>query len=260
MYSPFPGMDPYLERSDRWSGVHAGMIAVLREILTRLVAPGFFVDSEDNVYILDAGDPARVVVRPDIYLVDAGHGGSPSPARGRATAPLLLDLPIELEIRAPYLRIIDTANRQVVTTVEVLSPINKVQGSSGQRDFLRKRDQVLHSDAHWLEIDLLRAGARLADIPQRSAYAALLHRAGASRLEAWIAGLRDPLPTINVPLREPLADVLLDLQEMVETVYDRYRYDTAINYEDDPPPPPLPGAESRWLRERIEAWQQTRTP
>ena len=32
MTSPFPGMDPYLERPDRWSGVHAGLIAVLREV------------------------------------------------------------------------------------------------------------------------------------------------------------------------------------------------------------------------------------
>src|SRR5437016_9055994 len=46
MASPFPGMDPYLERPDRWSGVHAGLIAVLREVLARQVAPRFFVDSE----------------------------------------------------------------------------------------------------------------------------------------------------------------------------------------------------------------------
>lgn len=29
MYSPFPGMDPYLERPDRWRGAHARLIAVL---------------------------------------------------------------------------------------------------------------------------------------------------------------------------------------------------------------------------------------
>jgi hypothetical protein len=171
-----------------------------------------------------------------------------------------LDLPLDLEIRAPFLRIVDTTDRQVVATIEVLSPINKVQGSSGQRDFLRKRDQVLRSDAHWLEIDLLRAGTRIPEITQSAAYTAVLHREGSRSLEAWIAGLRDPLPKIAVPLRAPLADVPLDLQEVVETVYDRYRYDTAIGYNDEPPAPPLPVADSCWLGERVEEWQKQHHP
>jgi len=45
MPSPFLGMDPYLERPDRWSGVHARLIAVIGEMLARQVAPRFFVDS-----------------------------------------------------------------------------------------------------------------------------------------------------------------------------------------------------------------------
>ena len=61
MRSPFPGMDPYLERPDRWGGVHAGLIAVMREILSRQVAPRFFVDSEDGVYVLGLDDPARAL-------------------------------------------------------------------------------------------------------------------------------------------------------------------------------------------------------
>jgi hypothetical protein len=252
-------MDPYLERPDRWSGVHAGLSAVLREILTRRVAPGFFVDSEDNVYILDTRDPGRSAVRPDVYLVDAGQSAGSARALGRAAAPMLLDLPAEVEVRAPYLRIVDTANRQVVTTIEVLSLVNKVLGSAGLRDFLHKPTQVLRSDTHWLEIDLLRAGARLADVPQSGAYVVLLHRAGSSRLEGWVAGLRDWLPTIGVPLRPPLADVVVDLQEVFESVYDRYRYDAAIDCDDDPPEPALQQAETLWLQDRVTAWKQSRS-
>jgi hypothetical protein len=195
------------------------------------------VDSEDHVYILDAADPARSVVRLDLAVVDADKSGEPAAGRGRIATPLLLDLPGDLEIRIPYLRVVDTTGKHVVATIEVLSPINKVQGSSGRREFLRKRDQVLRSDAHWLEIDVLRAGVRMPDIPQRSDYTVILHRAGSPRLEAWIAGLREPLPTVAVPLQAPGADVALDLQEVVEAVYDRYRYDTAIEYGDDPPTP-----------------------
>ena len=72
MHSPFPGMDPYLERPDRWSGVHARSSAVLGEMLTWRVAPRFFVDSEDSVYVLGLDDPARPLGRPDLYVAEPG--------------------------------------------------------------------------------------------------------------------------------------------------------------------------------------------
>ena len=89
MRSPFPGMDPYLERPDRWGGVHAGLIAVVREILSRQVAPRFFVDSEDGVYVLGLDDPARALIWPDTYIVEAGRAGTPVPSRERIAAPVL---------------------------------------------------------------------------------------------------------------------------------------------------------------------------
>jgi hypothetical protein len=251
-------MDPYLERADRWSGVHARLIAVIGEALARRVAPRFFVDSEDNIYILGLDDPARSWVRPDLALVEAASTGSPAHPRGQITAPLVLDLPASLEIRAPYLKVIDTADRQVVTTIEVLSPINKLAGSSGQRDFLRKREQLLSSSTHWLEIDLLRAGTRPPGIPPQGEYDAVLHRAGVlDQVEAWFASLRAPLPTIAVPLKPPFDDVPLDLQEAVDLVYERYRYDTGIDYAEEPPPP-LRAADVVWVSERVAAWRQAR--
>jgi hypothetical protein len=242
-------MDPYLERPDRWSGVHAAFIGILREMLAAQVTPRFFVDSEDNVYVLGLEDPARSLLRPDISIAQTELAGALSPARGQITAPILLDLPATLEIRVPFLTIIDTLNREVVATLEVLSPINKAQGSGGRRDFLHKRARLLQAHSHWIEIDLLRAGTRSPGLPPRGDYAAALHRAGvADTLEAWFTTLRDPLPTIAVPLRPPLDDVPLDLQAALTTVYDRYHYDTAIDYTGDPPPPPLDDAAMAWLR------------
>jgi len=259
MPSPFPGMDPYLERPDRWSGVHTRLIAVIGEMLARQVAPRFFVDSEDNVYILGLDDPAHSLVRPDLSVVEAVSAGIPAAAHGRIAAPVILDLPAPVEIRAPYLKVIDTVDRRVVTTIEVLSPVNKVSGSSGQRDFLRKRGPILNSSTHWLEIDLLRAGTRLPGIPSRGDYDAALHRAGSlNRLDAWFVSLREPLPTVAVPLQPPFEDVPLDLQEVVGQVYDRYRYDTGIDYTEEPPAPLLREADVAWARERVTAWRQGR--
>lgn len=257
-YSPFPGMDPFLERADRWSGVHAGLIAVIREALSRQVAPRFFVDSEDHVYVLGLDDPARSLVRPDVLLVDAERTGALQ-RRGQIAAPIVLDLPEELEVRMPAVRIIDAQDRQVVATVEVLSPINKTPGSRGRRDFLCKREQLLRSSVHWIEIDLLRAGTRSPGLPLQGDYVTMLHRATVrDKVEIWPRGLRDPLPTIAVPLCAPFDDVPLDLQEVVETVYDRYRYDAGIDYTQDPPLPALRAADAAWARERIAAWQQAR--
>jgi hypothetical protein len=250
-------MDPYLERPDRWSGVHAALIAVMRELLARQVAPRFFVDSEDSVYILGRDDPGRSFVRPDISVVEMAGVGGISPAHGRIAAPLLVAVPEEVEIRAPYLVILDTLNRAVVTTLEVLSPINKTPGSAGQREFLRKREQGLGSTSHWLEIDLLRAGARPLGVPFHEGYDAILHRAREpARFDGWFATIRQALPTIAVPLTAPFEDVPLPLQEVVEMVYERYRYDAAIDYEAEPPPPAFSPADASWLRERIVVWSQ----
>ncbi len=41
-------------------------------------------------------------------------------------------------------------------------------------------------------------------------------------------------------------------------VYDRYRYDTVIDYIEEPPAPPLREADVAWGRERIAAWRQGR--
>ena len=56
---------------------------------------------------------------------------------------------------------VDLADRSIVSVIEVLSPSNKVAGAAGLESFQEKRNQVMRSPAHWVEIDLLRAGVSL---------------------------------------------------------------------------------------------------
>ena len=123
MRSPFPSMDPYLERPKQWGGVHTGLIAAMREILSRQVVPRFFVDGEDGVYVLGPDDPARALIQPGTYIVEAAHAGGSSPSRERIAAPVLPRMPEALEVRTASLAIIDTLDRRVVATLELLSPI-----------------------------------------------------------------------------------------------------------------------------------------
>jgi len=244
-------MDPYLEDPARWRGVHARLIGVLGEMLTHQVAPRFFVDSEDDVYILNPDTSGRWQVEPDVYIVETVAREMPRRSRGRIAAPLLIEPPEPLEVRIPYLTVLDPSDQRVIATIEVLSPINKASGSKGQRAFRRKRADVIRSTAHWLEIDLLRAGARPAEVQGRGDYYALLHRAGAERFEVWPTRLREELPTVAVPLTSDLPDVPLDLQAAVETVYERFRYDAAIAYNAAPPMPPLSPDDAAWATERV---------
>jgi hypothetical protein len=75
-------------------------------------------------------------------------------------------------------------------------------------------------------------------------------------MEDWFVGVRQMLPTIAVPLLPEFNDVPLSLQEAVDTVYKRYRYDTVIDYEAEPPLPAFSPADARWIRERIAAWRE----
>jgi hypothetical protein len=63
--------------------------------------------------------------------------------------------------------------------------------------------------------------------------------------------LREPLPVIVVPLHSPFEDVPVSLQDVVQAVYERYRYDAAIDHAGSPPPPPLSEAEAAWAIECI---------
>ena len=53
----------------------------------------------------------------------------------------------------------------MVTTIEVLSPRNKTAGSEGRKLYRQKQREILSSDTHLLEIDLLRAGQHTVAAP-----------------------------------------------------------------------------------------------
>src|SRR5881396_2152160 len=72
--------------------------------------------------------------------------------------PRYLVLPADIPTPIPHvtIEIRDTAHRQLVTAIEVLSPTNK--RGDGRQEYLAKRRRILLSTAHLLEIDLLRQG------------------------------------------------------------------------------------------------------
>jgi hypothetical protein len=145
-----------------------------------------------------------------------------------------------------------TTNKALVTAIELLSPVNK-RGEGLQR-YQQKRERLLHSTVHLVELDLLRGGRRpgweVDDPPLETDYVCLVNRAGygeARISEIWPVALNDTLPTIPIPLLADDPDVLLELAEVMAGIYIRAAYARRIDYEQPIPPPGLRPVIRDWL-------------
>jgi hypothetical protein len=250
MPSPFPGMNPYLEQDDVWQDFHQSFIPLVREVLTAQVQPNYVVRVEEHLYIHELpGEERRFLGRSDVSIPPA-----PLPGRrpaGVLEAPCFARVPDAVDIeRQSYLEIRDRRNRELITVLELLSPSNKRPGSDREQ-YLAKRLQVLRSPVHLVEIDLLRGGPRLPldDLPDCDYYAMVSRAEERPRVGIWPVRLRDPLPTIPVPLRAGDADARLELQLLLHRLYDAAGYAGFI-YTGTPQPPLTP-ADQAWAAQLV---------
>ncbi len=264
MHAPFPGMDPFLENRFEWPSVHTWLITEIASQLGDDISPDFFVRIEQRVYITaqEQDNPEeKWQMVPDIFIATepVRQLVEPVVATAAVETPTLVEPVYDLEIRDRYIEIRDTLSREVVTTIELLSPFNKALGHEGYDAFQKKRRQVMASKVHWLEIDLLRAGERPEEVAGKSDYYALLKRGGQpGPYEVWYFDMRDRLPTIGVPLRPPFADVALDLQSAFTQLYGRAHYADSLDYTRAVPQPQLRPANANWVQTRIQTWLQER--
>ncbi len=261
MPSPFPGMDPFLEDPMYWPDVHHRLITAIGDELAGEMSPDFFVRIEERVYITHPkDDTGYAALIPDVGVV----AGRPQPAQPSAVPGVMIAPFIEIErimepeIHDRYLTVYDRRSQEVVTVIELLSPANKVKNSRGREMLLDKRRALVNAGASYLEIDLLRGGERDEDLIGHSDYLVTLQRRGHYKLQVWYAGLRDPLPTVAVPLRPPYADVPLALQRILNETYDRARYGDSVEYTDAPPPPALKTPDLLWVRRQLAEWRAQR--
>lgn len=258
MPSPFPGMDPYLEEPAGWPDVHHRLLSTISDQIAALAAPRYFVRIEERVYITDPlDDTGYPKLVPDIVVTRSPRRAirEAPPAGGLTlTPPAVIEASLDLEIHDYYLQIHDARSREVVTAIELLSPANKVPRSRGRAALIEKRDLLRRAGAHWMEIDLLRAGERYPSLADRGDYCVAVWPAGANKLYAWFVDLRDRLPTVSVPLREPDDDILLDLQQALDTAYDRAFYADSVDHTTPPPDPPLKLPDAAWVKQMLGSW------
>lgn len=248
MPSPFPGMDPYLEGS-LWMTVHAQLSAeIARQLAPKLRPKYLALTTERFVFSMpESVAVATASIYPDVGvaelpLYNAGEAGT-----AVATAPFRLATAMPEAIPHVSIEIRDAASRRLVTGIEVLSPTNK--RGDGREEYLAKRGRILLSTAHLIEIDLLREGQRVPmqqPLPAADYYV-LVNRAESRPIaDVWPIPLNSRLPEIPVPLLPGDADVTLDLQGALTTIYDILGYDLAVDYS-LPPEIPLRADAAAWV-------------
>jgi Protein of unknown function (DUF4058) len=257
MPSPFPGMDPYLEDPDHSPDLHTRLINGIGDALSPLIRPRYVARLETRTYFPDPDDPAVTLFIPDVRLEFTRRRASKSAGNVAVLTPPITK-PIETitmldgEFRESRVEIVEVSNRQVVAVIELLSPSNKVGNSASQRSFHAKRQEIMNSPAHWVEIDLLRGNTSLDPLVMNrfQPHDYYMHVSNADmrpRGSVWLVQLQDRLPTIGIPLRKPDADVGLDLQSVLNTAYERAAYDLTVNYT-KPPVPPLTKPQAKWAK------------
>ncbi|MGA2069095.1 MAG: DUF4058 family protein [Thermoguttaceae bacterium] len=252
MASRFPGMDPFIE-GQLWQDFHTTFLTVIREVLMPQVRPRYIVEVEEYVYLAREGEDPDRLIEPDVAVVEGRPELAASPigpaAAASAVAPVIHTVPLSRRRRQVFLTIRNRESRNVVTVIELLSPVNKTAGE-GRNEYLVKRSNIFYTLAHLVEIDLLRGGQRLPTREPLSPgdfYAFVCRTQRLPQVEVYAWTLRDRLPAVPVPLSGDDPDVLLDLQAAFTTTYDRAGYDYALDYR-RMVEPPLEAPVADWVR------------
>jgi hypothetical protein len=228
MPSPLPGMNPFLESSELWSEFHSRMIVAIADALSETLSQDYRVAVEKRVY-LSQGEETILIGIPDVSITDSPQFSAGSVAV--AAEPVVVEIPLAEEVAERYLEIREIATGRVVTVIELLSPKNKRSGE-GRDAYLQKRQRIMMSQTHLVEIDLLRGGVSLPMVGgTKSDYRMLISQSSRRpQADLYAFGLRQTIPSIAVPLAGE-ASVLLDLQLLLHQIYDRARFQMAINYQ-----------------------------
>ncbi|MEO1147441.1 MAG: DUF4058 family protein [Cyanobacteria bacterium J06638_22] len=235
------------------------MIVGIADELSEHLSENYRLAIEKRTY-WDTSNPSLTVDIPDVSVVtqqtDMPQQTETSPETATTTLvtqqPTTVTLPIPEEIQERYLEIREVATGAVITTVEVLSPKNKRSGE-GRRSYERKRNQVLNSLTHLMEIYLLREGEALPFYGGgQSDYRILISRSDrcpSGQLYAF--NVRQPIPVVAVPLAAENEEILLNLQTVLHRLYQRGRYHLAIDYQKSPQPS-FSKEETEWMDTLLE--------
>lgn len=160
--------------------------------------------------------------------------------------------PISERVKQAYLENREMTAGQVVTAIEILSPVNKRSGE-GRNTYIQKRQRILSSLTHLVEIDLLRGWQMMPvlGLPTDGDYRILISHSERCPSADWYAiDLKEPLPTLPIPLLYPDEFATVNLQTLLTAVYDRGGFDYVLDYS-RPLNPELPEKKAIWASQLL---------
>src|SRR5207249_6612444 len=106
---------------------------------------------------------------PDLHVTRC-HPSQAAPPALRETGGVVMAEPMvflleDEAVTEGYIEIRERGGGKVITVIEFLSPANKA-GGEGQKLYLQKQRELLHSETNLVEIDLLRSGQRVLAFPE----------------------------------------------------------------------------------------------
>jgi hypothetical protein len=261
MNSPFPGMDPYLER--HWGDVHSSIITFAKGELQSQLGGDLVARSEERIYVDDDDSLQKQERVPDVRAVEYGISDVPvRPTTGIAIAePVVMDI-LGDDITESFIQILDLSNgNRVVTVIEFVSPSIKLH-KAGRKSYKDKQEECLDAKTNLVEVDLTRAGRRELvvnefQLPEakRGEYLVSVYRSAIGkhgRHEGYGLKLRERLPGIRIPLRAGDADIILDLQSLIDQAYAIGAYGKTLDYN-RPCDPPLSEEHDAWADELLRS-------
>jgi hypothetical protein len=244
-------MDPFLEDPAIFPDLHDSAVTYAREMLQTRLPAGYYAALGSRVYI----EESHRYVSPDVDVLRRNNG---TPASSEATGavastvatrsmPIVIRVLTE-EVREAFIEVYARDGQRLITVIELLSLRNKTPGATGLELYRQKQREILASQTHLVEIDLLRAGRHATAVPE----SVLLERGGSATYHVCIRRFDQPLdfflyptpllealPEIAVPLLPGEGAVPLDLQALLSRCYDAGRYDLRVDYAGAVPPPLL---------------------
>lgn len=212
----FPGMDPFLEQPAYWFDFHATFVNYWREAIADLLPPSY-----------EAAIGERVIFQ------------------------TVLEGP-----RETYIEILHQPDQTLVTALELLSPANKEL--PGRVEYLAKRRALLLQKVHLVELDLLLAGRRLPfnePLPEAHYYYSIARAEQRPDGQVYHWTVRQPLSTLPVPLRQPDADIQIDLGAVFAMVYERAKFFRRVDYQ-QPIPTFVSEADRQWVEEIVSKFRR----
>lgn len=252
-------MNPFFEQ--QWRDAHTSLITYLRDALQERLPVDLIIRTEERVVCIGAGERPTTYV-PDVQVREpwelkepalAEVAPPPPPLTAPATKPIRVFL--DEEVTERWLEIRETTGR-LITVLELLSPSNKLEYDQRER-YRRKRQALISAGVNVVEVDLVRQGGSVFPEKMRevlreasAGYGVCVFRvARPSEREVYPIRLRERLPVIQVPLRPSDADIVLDLQPLIDQCHERGRYHL-LNYRQDLDPP-LPPEDAAWVEQRL---------